>query len=75
MRNALAAAGFLLLFVAIPSFGVAADTPSPATAGGEAVTPDGAKDGKSPGPAPVTTAVPPPAPAPSVPAQSLHAPA
>jgi membrane-bound lytic murein transglycosylase D len=66
VRNALAAAGFLLLFVSIPSFGVAADTLSPATAGEEAVDPDGAKAGKSPGPAPASTTVPPATVAPGV---------
>jgi membrane-bound lytic murein transglycosylase D len=55
------AAGFLLLFVAIPSFGVAADGIPPATAAGTAVTPEGAKVGKSPAPAPASTTVPPPA--------------
>jgi len=61
VRNVLIAAGFLLLFASIPSFGVAADIPSPATAGGAAVNPDGTKDGKSPGSAPVYAAIPPPA--------------
>jgi len=59
VRSALAAAGFLLLFVSIPSFGGTADVLSPATAGGTAVTPDGAKVGKSPDSAPASTAVPP----------------
>ena len=62
MRNTVAAAGFLLLFVSIPSFGGTANTLSPATAGGAAVHPDGTEAGKSPGPAPASTAVPPPAP-------------
>ena len=57
MRNAIATAGFLLLFASIPSFGVAADTLSPATAGGAAVNPEGTKAGKSPAPAPPSTAV------------------
>jgi membrane-bound lytic murein transglycosylase D len=68
VRNVLAAAGFLLLSVAIPSFGGTADTVPPATAGGAAVDPDGAKAGKSPGPAPLSTAVPPATVAPGVPA-------
>ncbi len=68
MRSALAAAGFLLLFVSIPSFGVAADTLSPATAGGAAVNPGGTKAGKSPAPAPASTAVPPATDTPGVPA-------
>ncbi|MHB1011488.1 MAG: LysM peptidoglycan-binding domain-containing protein [Desulfobacteria bacterium] len=58
MRNAFTAAGFLLLFVSIPSFPVAADTLSPPTAGVEAVAPDGTKDGKSPVPAPAYEAIP-----------------
>ena len=58
MRNVLAAAGFLLLFVSIPSFLVAADTLSPPTAGVAAVAPDGTKDGKSPVPAPAYKAIP-----------------
>ena len=61
MRNVHVAAGFLLLFVSIPSFGVAADTLSPATAGGAAVNPDGTKDGKSAGLASVHSPIPSPA--------------
>ena len=68
MRNALAAAGFLLLFASIPSFGVAADGLSPATAGGAAVNPDDTEVGKSPGPAPASTAVPSATDTPGVPA-------
>ncbi|MDD5761737.1 MAG: transglycosylase SLT domain-containing protein, partial [bacterium] len=68
MRNVLAAAGFLLLSVAIPSFGGTADTLPPAAAGVAAVDHDGAKAGKSPGPAPPSTAVPPATVAPGVPA-------
>jgi len=52
------AAGFLLLIVAIPSFGGAADTPSLETTGGPAVNPDSAKSANAPG-----SAVVPPAPA------------
>jgi membrane-bound lytic murein transglycosylase D len=58
VRNVLAAAGFLLLFVSIPSFLVAADTLSPPTAGAAAVAPDGTKDGKSPVPAPPYKTIP-----------------
>ena len=65
MRSTLAAAGFLLLFLSIPSIGAAVDGPSPATEGGAAVHPEGAKLGKSPAPAPAFTAVPPPAALPS----------
>jgi membrane-bound lytic murein transglycosylase D len=68
MRNVLAAAGFLLLFASIPSFGVAADTLSPATAGGAAADPGDAKAGKSPAPAPASSAVPPATVTPGVPA-------
>ncbi|MEK7366220.1 MAG: lytic transglycosylase domain-containing protein, partial [Candidatus Deferrimicrobiota bacterium] len=75
MRNAFAAAGFLLLFVSIPSFGVAADTLSPATAGGAAVNPGGTKAGKSPAPAPASTAVPPATVTPGVPGAVSAAPA
>ena len=57
MRKVLAA-GFLLLIVAIPSFGGAADTPSLETTGGPAVNPDSAKSANAPG-----SAVVPPAPA------------
>ena len=67
MKNALVAAGFLLLFVSIPSYGGAADTLSPATAGEAAVHPDGTKAGISPGPAPVSATVPPSAVTPVVP--------
>ena len=65
VRNALAAAGLLLLFVSIPSFGGTAEPLSPATAGRAASNPDDTKDAKSPGPAPVHTAMPPPAAVPS----------
>ncbi len=58
MKNVFSAAGFLLLFVSIPSFSVAADTLSPPTAGVAAVAPDDAKDGKSPVPAPASKAIP-----------------
>ena len=75
MRNALAAAGFLLLFVSIPSFGGTADGLSPATAGGAAVNPEGTKVGKSPAPAPASTAVPPATVTPGVPAAVPAAPA
>jgi len=61
VRSAFATAGFLLLFASIPSFGGTADTLSPAPAGGTAVIPEGTKAGKSPVPAPPSTAVPPPA--------------
>ena len=75
MRNALAA-GFLLLFLSIPSPGGAADGLSPATAGGAAVNPDGTKAGKSPSPAPaVSTAVPPATVTPGVPPAVPAAPA
>ncbi|MHB1025873.1 MAG: LysM peptidoglycan-binding domain-containing protein [Desulfobacteria bacterium] len=68
MRNAFAAAGFLLLLVSIPSFGGTADTPSPATAGRAADAPDGTKVGKSTDPALASAAVPPMTVAPGVPA-------
>ena len=68
MRNTLAAAGFLLLFVPIPSFGETADTPLPATAGGAAVFSEGTKDGKSPTPVPPPAAVPPATVTPGAPA-------
>lgn len=58
MRNVIATAGFLLLFVSIPSSLVAADTLSPPTAGVPAVAPDGTKDGKSPVPASAGKAIP-----------------
>jgi len=58
VRNVLAAAGFLLLFVSTPSFLVAADTLSPPTAGAAAVAPDGTKDGKSTVPAPPYKTIP-----------------
>jgi membrane-bound lytic murein transglycosylase D len=75
VKNALAAAGFLLLFLSIPSFGETADGLSPATAGGAAVTPEGPKAGKSPGPAPASTAIPPATVTPGVPAAVPVAPA
>ena len=59
MRNALLAAGFLLLFASIPSFGGTADGLPPSTAGGAEVTPGGTKDGISPAPAPAPATVPP----------------
>ena len=68
MRNAIAAAGFLLLFASIPSLGVATDTPSPATAGGAPVNPEGTQARESQGPAPASTAVPPEMVTPGVPA-------
>ena len=68
MRNGLAAAAFLLLFVSTPSFGGAAEPPSPAPAGGAAVTTEGTKDGISPAPAPASAAVPPEKSASGVPA-------
>ena len=43
MRNALAVAGFLLLMASVPSYGETADMLPPPTAGGPAVTQDGAK--------------------------------
>jgi len=75
VRNALAAAGFLLLFASIPSFGVAADGLSPATAEGAAVNPEDTKVGKSPGPAPASTAVPSATVTPGMPAGVPAAPA
>ena len=68
MRNALAAAGFLLLFVSIPSHGGTADALSPATTGGAAVHPESTKVGKSPVPVPASTVVPSAAVASGVPA-------
>jgi len=75
VRNGLAAAAFLLLFVSTPSFGGAAEPLSPAPAGGAAVTTEGTKEGISPAPAPVSTAVPPEKPASGVPAPVPVAPA
>ena len=75
MRNALAAAGFLLLFASIPSFGVTADGLSPATAGGAAVNPEDTKVGKSPGPEPASTDVPSATVTPGAPARVPAAPA
>ncbi|MGZ9265414.1 MAG: transglycosylase SLT domain-containing protein, partial [Candidatus Deferrimicrobiaceae bacterium] len=68
MRNALAAAGFLLLFVSAPSIGGAADTVAPATAGGTAVDSEASRTTKSSVPAPVSTTVSPGKAAPGVPA-------
>ncbi len=59
VRNALLAAGFLLLFASIPVFGGPADGLPPSTAEGAEVTPGGTKDGISPAPAPASEAVPP----------------
>ncbi len=67
VRNALAAAGFFLLFVSIPSFVVAEDALSPPTEGVAAVLPGGAIPGKSPGAAPAPWVPPVPAPNPAVP--------
>ncbi|MGZ8450344.1 MAG: hypothetical protein ACXWWV_12260, partial [Candidatus Deferrimicrobiaceae bacterium] len=67
MRSVFAAAVFLLLSVSIPSFGGTAETLLPATPGGAAVDPDGAKAGRSPGTAPASTAVPPAMATPGVP--------
>jgi len=67
VRNALATAGFLLLFVSIPSFRVAADTQLPATAVGHGGNPVGAEAGKSADPALASTAVPPATVTPGVP--------
>ena len=75
MRNAIATAGFLLLFASIPSLGLAADTPSPAMAGGAPVNPEGTKSGKSQGPAPASTALPPAIVTQGVPAEIPAAPA
>ena len=68
MKNVFSAAGFLLLFLSIPSFSVAADTLSPPTAGGTAEANDGAKDGKSPVPASPYKAIPSASVTPDVPA-------
>ena len=91
MRNALAAAALLLLFVPLPSFGGTAEAASTAMAGGAAIPPEGAKAVKPTAPAAVPPpAVPsgvaaavsadpaagaPPAPVSSVPAQNLPSPA
>ena len=79
MRNALAAAGFLLLFVSIPSFAGGADAFSSAVAGGAAVQPEGTMVGKWAAPAPASAAVPaaavPASPAPWVPPVSAPNPA
>jgi membrane-bound lytic murein transglycosylase D len=68
VRNVLAVAGFLLLFVSIPSFLVAADTLSPPTAGAAAEANDGTKDGILPVPAPPSKTIPLATVAPDVPA-------
>ncbi|MGE5284701.1 MAG: LysM peptidoglycan-binding domain-containing protein [Actinomycetota bacterium] len=67
MRSAFVAAGFLLLLVAIPSFGEAVDAPSPA-AERAAGAPDGAMAGNSTVPGAESAAVPPTPVAPVVPA-------
>lgn len=67
VRNALTAAGLLLLFVSIPSFGGTAEPLSPATDGRGTSNPGDTKDAKSTGsPAPVHTGMPSPAAVPSV---------
>ncbi|MHB9060987.1 MAG: LysM peptidoglycan-binding domain-containing protein [Desulfobacteria bacterium] len=68
MKKCLAAAGFLLMFVSIPSFGGTADVLSPATAAVAAANPDGTKSVKTPAPALASTAVPPGTVAPGAPA-------
>jgi membrane-bound lytic murein transglycosylase D len=75
VRSAIAVAGFLLLFISIPSFGTTADGISPATSGGEGVHPDGTNAGKSPGPVTASTAAPPETVSPGVPAAATDAPA
>jgi len=57
VRSVFLAAGFLLLFASVPSFGETADTISPALPGA-GVDSDGARAGESPGSAPASTAVP-----------------
>ena len=74
MKKGLAAAGFLLLFASIPSFGGTADVPSQGTAGVAAVDPGGSKDGKSTDPA-SAAAVTPTAVAPGAPVAIPAAPA
>jgi membrane-bound lytic murein transglycosylase D len=59
VRNALAAAGILLIFASIPSFGGGADALSSAMAGRAAVRPEGTMAGKWAAPAPASAAVPP----------------
>ena len=54
MRGALAAAGLLLLFVSIPSFGGTGEAPPPATEAGAAVASDGTKAGEPAGSAPAS---------------------
>ena len=75
MRSAPAIAGFLLLFVSIPSFGGTAETFSPATAGGAAVHSEGAKAWKLPGPVVASTAISPATVTPGVPPAVPAAPA
>ena len=73
MRSALVAAGFLLLFGSVPSFGGSADGIPPAVSGAAAVNPDAAKAGKSPGPAAPSPAVPPATVTPGVPTAAAPA--
>ena len=73
MRSALVAAGILLLFLSIPSFGGTADGIPPAGSGAAAVNPDGTKTGKSPGPAVPPRAVPPATVTPGVPVAAVPA--
>ncbi|MBP2689380.1 MAG: lytic transglycosylase [Deltaproteobacteria bacterium] len=73
MRNTLAAAGFLLLFASIPSFGETADTFMPSA--GTEVAFDGPRAGESPGFASAPTAVPPAAAAQGAPVAVSAAPA
>jgi len=58
VRNVIAAAGFLLLFAAIPSFGETADTGTPTA--GTGVVSDGTRAGESPAFSPAASTVPPP---------------
>ena len=59
VKRFLAAAGFLLLFLPVPSFAGAPDTLSPSMAGGAGVLSDDAKSGKPAGPASAPAAAPP----------------
>jgi len=67
------AAGFLLLFASVPSFGETAETIPPAA--GTGVPSDGARAGGSPGTVPASTAVPPAVSAQGAPAAVSTAPA
>ncbi|MGB5197785.1 MAG: hypothetical protein WBN64_12050, partial [Candidatus Deferrimicrobium sp.] len=75
MRSALAVAGFLLLFMPIPSFGGTEGGVSPVASVGAGVPSADVKAGKSPGPATASSAAPRATVAPGMPAADPVAPA